>query len=340
MSTIDLYDTTPEEALERCLDDRDGEIQKATLDAHRYRLKHFVRWCDPNHIDNLKDLTGRDLQDYRYWRKNEGELKNVTLHTQMTTFRVFLKWAEDFHAVTPGLHEKVRVPKVDDGDDVADRQVEPERALEIMEYLDKFHYASRGHAIFRILFRTGVRTGGLRALDLADYHSEEQYLEVAHRPETETPLKNGDGGERPIHLNAYTCQVLDDYIESHRKEVTDDHGRQPLITSRYGRISRSGLRGQIYKFTQPCFYTRECPHGEDVDNCGMKGAVDDAGKCPSSEAPHAIRKGSITYWRARNTPAEQVGERADVNTDIIEKHYDKRADINKMEQRRDLFNRE
>jgi site-specific recombinase XerD len=336
MTAYELYETTPENALERYLAERSSEVQQATLDAHEYRLNHFIRWCEQEGIDNLNDLSGRDLQDFRYWRKEDGGLNNVTLHTQMTTFRVFVKWCEDYEAVTPGLHEKVRVPDLDRDEDVADRELEPERALEILEYLDKFHYASRNHAIFRILFRTG----GLQTLDLEDYHSDDQYIEVAHRPDTETPLKNGDDGERPIHLNAKTSQVLDDYIEKTRIGVTDDHGRNPLFTTTHGRISATTVRQRCYKMTQPCFYTGNCPHDKDPETCDAKSDVDHASQCPSSEPPHSIRKGSITYWRARDTPAEQVGERANVSTDIIEKHYDKRADIGKMEQRKDYFDKE
>lgn len=180
MTEYELYETTPENALERYLSERSSEVQQATLDAHEYRLNHFLRWCNQESVDNLNNLSGRDLQNYRYWRKEDGGLNNVTLHTQMTTFRVFIKWRKDYEAVVPGLHEKVRVPDLDRDEDVADRELEPERALEILEFLEKFHYASRNHAMFRVLFRTGVRTGGLRTLDIEDDHSEDQFIEVAH----------------------------------------------------------------------------------------------------------------------------------------------------------------
>lgn len=336
----ELYETTPETALERYLSDRESEVQKATLKAHRARLKHFVSWCEEESIENMNDLNGRTLQDFRYWRKQDGGLNNVSLHTQMTTFRVFLKWCEDFQAVVPNLHEKVRVPDLDEDEDVADRQIEPERALEILEYLNDYHYASRDHAMFRILFRTGVRTGGLRTLDLSDYHSQDQYIDVEHRPEEETPLKNGEKGERPIYLNATTCQVLDDYIENNRIEVEDDYGREPLLTTNHGRVSPNTIRQRLYKITQPCFYTGECPHGETPATCDPHQNVDYASQCPSAEPPHSARKASITYWRQRDTPAQQVGERANVNQDIIEKHYDKRTDKGKMDQRKDFFDRE
>lgn len=336
---MELYETEPEAALERYLSDREGEVSVSTLQAHKYRLQHFIRWCKQESIENMNELNGRHLQDYRYWRKDDGDLNNVTLHTQMTTFRVFLKWAQDFNAVTPGLFEKVRVPKMERNEDVADRKLDPERAIEILEYLEKYHYGTMNHAIFRLMFRTGVRTGGLRVLDLSDYYSEEQYIEVKHRPETDTPLKNKNGGERPVYMNAKTCQVLDDYLKNSRTRISDGFGRRPIFTTSHGRISRTTIRNRIYKITQPCFYTGECPHNKDLEECEWK-THDKRSQCPSTEPPHSIRKASITYWRARDTPAQQVSERADVGMDVIEAHYDKRADIDKMNQRKDHFDRE
>lgn len=189
MTDHELYETTPQEALDRYLSDRESEVSKATLKSHEYRLNHFVRWCKQEGIENINVLNGRALQDYRFWRKQDGNLNNVSLHTQMTTFRVFIKWAEDFNAVVPRLHEKVRVPDMERDEDVSDRKIKPERALKVLDYLDKYHYATRRHAMFRLMFRAGLRMGGIRTLDLEDYNSEEQFIEVVHRPDTETPLK-------------------------------------------------------------------------------------------------------------------------------------------------------
>jgi site-specific recombinase XerD len=339
MNEPELYATTPEEALERYLSDRENEVSTATLEAHRYRLQHFVRWCKENEISDLNTLSGRDLQDYRYWRKQDGDLNNVTLHTQMTTFRVFLKWCQDFNAVTPGLFEKVRVPKMERNEDVADREMEPEVALKILDKLEEYHYASRKHAMFRVLFRTGVRTGGLRTINLGDYHSDEQYIEIHHRPERDTPLKNKAGGERPVYINTKTCQVLDDYITENRVDVKTSRGNSPMFTTSHGRMSRKTIRNKVYQMSQPCFYESNCPHDKKPETCKFTG-VDHASKCPSTEPPHSVRKASITYWRSRDTPAQQVSERCDVGMDIIEDHYDKRADLDKMEQRKDFFDRE
>ncbi len=46
----------------------------------------------------MSELSGRHLFDYRQWRKEDGELNNVTLQTQMSTFKVFLRFCESIAA--------------------------------------------------------------------------------------------------------------------------------------------------------------------------------------------------------------------------------------------------
>lgn len=74
---------------ERALELYIAELSDATIYSHRSRLSHFVRRCDEQEIDNLNDLTGRTLHEYRLWRRNDGDLSKVSVKTQMDTLRVF-----------------------------------------------------------------------------------------------------------------------------------------------------------------------------------------------------------------------------------------------------------
>jgi hypothetical protein len=62
---MSLEPINPETALDLCLADRETEVTQATLYSHSSRLGHFVRWYDGEHIENLNDLTGRRLHQYR-----------------------------------------------------------------------------------------------------------------------------------------------------------------------------------------------------------------------------------------------------------------------------------
>lgn len=86
-----------------------------------------------------------------------------------------------------------------------------------------------------------MRVGAAHALDLDDYHPDEQYLEVHHRPETGTPIKNKEDGERLVALSEQICDLLNDWIDNKRPEVTDDNEREPLLASPQGRAHRTTL---------------------------------------------------------------------------------------------------
>ncbi len=65
----------PEDALEIYYEAREGEVSKKTLQGYRYRLKHFLRWCEIEDIEDMNDLDGRKLQEYKIWRRRDGDLK-------------------------------------------------------------------------------------------------------------------------------------------------------------------------------------------------------------------------------------------------------------------------
>lgn len=79
MTTLESLE--PETALELSLQDKEPEQSEATQYSHKSRLGHFLRWCNEQNIDNRNDLSGRDLHRYKLWRRDDGDLNNVTLKT-------------------------------------------------------------------------------------------------------------------------------------------------------------------------------------------------------------------------------------------------------------------
>lgn len=327
----------PETAIELYLADRETEISKATLYSHSSRLGHFVRWCNSEEIENLNELTGRKLHEYRLWRRNDGNLAPASEKTQMDTIRVFVKWLESVDAVDTDLHTKVRSPTLRDGENVRNVMLDSDRAKEVLEYLEKYEYASRPHVVLTLMWHTMMRVGAVHALDVEDYDSDQQCIAVVHRPETGTPIKNGERGQRIIALSEEVCQLLNDWVADRRPSVLGEYDRQPLIATTKGRAHRTTLRGDCYRYTRPCISTKECPHGRLPENCeAMEYTA--AFKCPSSVSPHALRRGGITHHLNHDVPAKVVGDRANVTQDILDEHYDRRNPHEKMEQRRKYLN--
>ncbi|MFP8957656.1 tyrosine-type recombinase/integrase [Natrialbaceae archaeon A-CW3] len=333
---MSLEPIDPDHALELYLTDRENSVTQATIYSHRSRLGHFVRWCNAEEIENLNELSGRQLHEFRIWRRAEGDLAPASEKTQMDTLRVFIKWLESIDGVEQDLHTKVLSPTLTGTDNIRSVMLDTDRAEQILEYLRKYEYASRPHVALELMWHTMLRVGAIHALDCADYDPGNQALEVIHRPETGTPIKNGETGERFVALSEPVCKVLDDWIEQQRPAVTDEYGREPLVTTSEGRAHTTTLRGDCYRYTRPCVLTRECPHGREIEECSATD-YDGASECPSSVSPHALRRGGITHALSNDWPMKAVGDRANVSESVLEMHYDSRSEEEKMEQRREYL---
>ncbi|AXR80723.1 tyrosine-type recombinase/integrase [Natrarchaeobaculum sulfurireducens] len=334
MNPNDLEPLDPHDALNLYKKDRKREVSDATLKSHGYRLKNFVEWCDSEGIDNLNDVTGRDIQRFKIFRQDQG-IAPATLKSQMDTLRVFIRFCESINGCIDGLAESINSPSLA-GEDAKGTDIVPtQKAESILSHLDKFDYASIHHALFRLLWASGMRMGAAMSIDLQHIHKRSEYVELRHNPETDTPLKNKKSGERDVSLDNRTIRVLTDFIDENRIETTDDHGRHAVFTSRHGRLTRNTVRNYVYRITRPCTYNGgECPHDRDPDECdGMNNMT--PYKCPGSTAPHSIRRGAITHYLSEDVPGAVVSDRMDVSEDVIDEHYDERDSRTRMEQRRE-----
>jgi len=333
---MNLEPIGPSTALELYLEDKENDASQATLYSHRSRLGHFKRWCKQNDITNLNELTGRQLHEYRIWRRRDGNLAPVSEKTQMDTLRVFIRWLEAIDGVRQDLSTKIQSPSLDTDENVRDVMLEVDRADAIIGYLETYQYASLNHVVMAFLWHTMMRIGGVHALDVEDYNRNEQYIEVRHRPDTGTPIKNKERGERLVALSGPMCSLLDDWIAAQRPTMTDEFGRDPLLTTTHGRLSKTSIRDRCYRYTRPCEYQNICPHDRDTETCEALES-DHAPLCPSSVSPHAVRRGGITGSLNDDVPMVVVSDRANVSTDVLEKHYDRRTEREKMEKRREFI---
>ncbi|MDB2240696.1 tyrosine-type recombinase/integrase [Halorubrum ezzemoulense] len=245
----------PERAVERYLNERRADISESTYYNHSSLLSQFIEWCEAEGLEYVNELDGFHISDFKIHRRDEDGINKVTLYNQMTVLRVFLRWCES-RSLVEGLAENILMPVPED--DSRDTMIDSETAAQILQHLQKYEYGTLKHTVFSLLWDTGFRVGTLRAVDLYDYHSEEQFIEVEHRAETGTPLKNKYGAKREVNLHEWVCGVIDDYVEMYRHDVTDDHGREPLITTQQGRPVRSNIRGHINSMTRPCVYADSC----------------------------------------------------------------------------------
>ncbi|WP_079980794.1 MULTISPECIES: site-specific integrase [unclassified Haloarcula] len=330
---MSLEPLAPDTAVEQYLKSREQDATDSTVRNHRYRLRQFLQWAEETGLDNMNELTGRLAERFKNWRISERDINSVTLEQHLRTFRVFVRWCESVDAVEQGTADKIIVPRVSQGEKVREEHVDNEQADAIIDYLHRFEYASRSQVLFHTLWHTGCRRGALHALDLDDWHPQDRYLAFRHRPETDTPLKLKDDGERHVTVSDdRLAQSLDDYIAENRHDVTDEHGRKPLFTTRNGRISGNSIQQHVYKVTRPCFYAGECPHNREIDDCEGTQASGYS-SCPSSLSPHPVRRGAITAHLNNDIPKEIASERMSVSVDTLEEHYDARTAEEKRQNR-------
>lgn len=175
----------------------------------------------------------------------------------------------------------------------------------------------------------------------SDHYNERSWVRTTMNDELQ-PIDPAEA--KRLYLDQRKQEVSESTIQAHHywlkhfvkwsDKAADSYDRKPLVTSRSGRAGKSSLRDSIYRITRPCQYTGECPHDREIESCEAM-EPNKASTCPSSVSPHAIRRGSITYHLSRDVPEKIVTDRMNVSLDVLEKHYDRRGEQEKAEQRRD-----
>ena len=339
--TGDLVPISPPEARDLHLEAMKDDSAEWTRTSHRSHLRAFVEWCnEEGGIDNMNDLNGRDLYEFRVWRRNGGysegqneEIAPKTLDSALATLRSFLRFCAQIEAVPEELYEKVPLPSLSASEEVSDSTIAPERVPPIIDYLHQYQYASRDHVVWILIWHTGARLGAVRALDLQDCELDGQKkgLNFVHRPPS-TPLKNDEKGERFNRISDRVATVLQSYIDGPRNQVRDDDNRAPLVTTQHGRVTASCIRDSFYRWTRPCMVGIQCPHDEDPTYCDYT-SFQKMSMCPSARSPHDVRKARVTKYRNDGVPRGVVSDRLDASEQVLDKHYDRASKREKADRR-------
>ncbi|MFA9517567.1 integrase [Halopenitus sp. H-Gu1] len=308
-------------------------------------------------------LNGRHLLRYDSELRSERDVQRNTLKNELGTIRKFLEFCIRSNAVEPAVALQVDVPSLSKDERINREKLPSERARDILDYLDRFKYASRDHVFAGLLWETGARIGSIRALDIEDVYLDEDdldrlryqedldieesvlerilgdveppFLYFRHRPETGTPLKKKDAAERPVNITEELGSIISAYLNVNRPDQTDEHGQEPLLASAKSdsRLSLSGMRMRAYVLTQPCRMGKDCPHGRDPETCEAREHGGES-KCPSVRSPHKWRTGSITWHRDRGWPPEEIAVKMATSVEMVNSVYDQPEKLKRMNNRR------
>lgn len=331
-------DLPVKKAVDRWLGSLRSQRSEQTISTYWYRLKLFVEWIEEQDgIETMRDLDGWELDSYESHRRSITPNPN-TLKNELTTLKSFLEYCERIEIVEEELAEKIEPPTVPKEEQSSNIKLAAEDATALLSYYrnDPGMYGCRYHALLEILWHTAARIGELRALDVDDIHQvpgdDDHYIAFRNRPESGTRIKKGKDGERPVLVSDAVYKAIQHYITHYRQDVTDEYGREPLITSSQGRPAKTTLRQWCYKATIPCHHS-ECPHGNKKESCEYT-EYNKTGGCPSSRSPHQVRTGSITWMRDSGLKEEVVAGRVNASVETIREHYDKQDPVQEMLNRR------
>jgi len=328
MTTLDQ--TSPEEAVQMYLKYREPEISQTTLYEHKCRLNRFLEWYDR---DDMTKMTRKVAAKYRFYRTDE--VAPTTLENEIRTFRLFIRFCEDFGCVPEGVAKHIDVPTASKDHRSRDVSLEESEADAILDYLGEYHYASFKHVLFHLMWNVGARIGGVRALDAGDFRESPDpgvdgwFLDFQDRPEQGTPLKNKWKSERRVPIGDTLTQTIQDWKEHHRPDVEDNEGRKPLLATEQGRPHKTTIQRHIYGMTRPCWYGADCPEERDPDECEAAGPKQAASKCPASRSPHALRRGRATANLNKGMTKDMTSERMDMSREVLDEHYNKQTEEDK-----------
>lgn len=314
----EVVETFREKKLERV--DSERQYNKKFEYIHTYLV-------ETRDIETTDDLSSEAVEQYRRWRKYESlnrdePLSDNTLQDDMYLFREFIQYLIEHNMAPMRFELLVEIPEVDTsaGEGVDEKKLDPEMAKTALEYLRKYEYAGVEHIAMELFCQSGPRKMGTHGCDVDDFDYEERVLEYQHQESTQ--LKKDEESEREIDLYGDLPEMIQDYLKDQRPPATDEDGREPLLTKGDGRISPSMLQKIAYKWTRPCEIGLGCPHDRDPQECEAAQKDNSAYKCPSSRAPHHIRKGYITDQRNRGVSSDAIDQRCDVSPRVQDIHYD------------------
>jgi len=294
-----------------------------TARTYRKSLDTFEEFLAKNtSVGSVSELERWNLGQYQDWLIAR-DYAAATVQSKQKQARRWVKWLESQGLVEVGLHLAIQPIQLSDKEQTSSDNFEPRQIKNYLNYYRESQKwrATRRHALLEVIAHTGARRSGIRALDVADWDSENQKLVFMNRPERGTRLKKGDTHQRKVVLSSEPAQVVDEFLAKNRLNKHDENGREPLFASRQGRPTKSTITNWLYAATQPCIM-QECPHSKERHNCEWTKQTK-ASQCPSSSSPHPIRRGSITWQLNIGRDPKNVAARAATTPEVIRRYYDR-----------------
>lgn len=313
---------------------RRQQRSSATRSQYKRTIPVFVTFAETHNVDHPGQIT-TGLVDEFVDGLEASFSADATIYTYTKNVRTWLNWLNDRQLCDEAVYNILSKDELGLSPKARDEALPADEATAILENLRARRYGTPIHTTTELFWNGGLRLGDAHSLDLCDFYPEENELWIAHRPDTGTRLKNGSedddtpgDGERYIELRDEAVEAIEHFVKYERPDVADEHGREPLFATEYGRACKSTLRRWLYRATS----CRWQPDGREKRDCD--GDCDSDSKiCPQSYYPHAIRRGAIVDHLSGGLRQDLASQRFDVSVAVIKKHYDPRTKHQRKEDR-------
>lgn len=322
---------TVEEAQDRFQREKKGQLRQTSLDTYRYGVRKFKEWMALEGL-TLAELDSWNVGEFAIWLRDEQSYAPGTVESYTKAGRVFLNFLEEKGVVPKDTAEALPILTASKKDRRTDVEISPDRVRDILSIRRREYPSHRDTIILELEFQ-GLRVGEIHGLDCDDiqYWDDYDMAVIVLQNRKSTPLKGGEGHERVVRIPDNLYERLKRYKEYHRHDVLEDNkGREPLITTRCGRMARSSIKQTTYKLT--------CPKTTGVGECSCVKPpnVDTASKCEKSVSPHPVRAAHITDLKNEGWDGDDIKERCACNPDVQDTHYDRADKWGKAARRRAL----
>lgn len=298
----------------------------ATISQYKRTIPTFVRFVGNSWVRYPSELSTEVVDGYVDDLYDEYD-SDATILTHTKNIHAWLKWLNKRGLCGESIYRILSKDELGLSPQARDEALPSPEAAHILETLQKQRRGSALSALMELFWNGGPRIGGVHSLDVSDFYPTDNEIRFRHRPDQGTRLKNGDetddthgDGERDIGIRPQAVEAIKLYLQTERPDVTDAYGRKPLFATAQGRAARSTLRRWVYKATS-CRWL----HGGPTDITCDGSCDPDSNVCSHAYYPHAIRRGAIVAHLSGGLRPDRAGERFNVSTSIIKRHYDPRV---------------
>jgi len=172
-----------------------------TLRIYHQQLKHFLNFCEGQMLENVSEVTSRDIRNFLLWLEGEGHNPGGQ-HIAYRILKTFFRWY-DLEVEPENWRNpitKVKAPRL------AEEPLEPVKIKDVGSMLDTCDLTflgKRNRAILLFLLDTGLRARELLSIDLDD----------ANMITGNILLRRGKGGKpRTVFIGKGTNKAVRAYL--------------------------------------------------------------------------------------------------------------------------------